>query len=68
MIQKIEKYDIMREETKDAVLEGVVECPGFVYVSVYDPNPVHFLSTSDENLVCNINEKEIYDKATNKKI
>ena len=42
MIQKMEKYDIMREETKDAVLEGVVDCPDLVYFSVYDTNIVLF--------------------------
>ena len=58
----------MREKTKDSVLEGGVECPDIVEFSVYDTKPVHFLSMAAEKLVWNINEKEIYYKATKKKV
>ena len=54
----------MRGETKAAVLEGGVECPNFLAFSVYDTKPVHFLFMTTKKLVWNINEKEIYDKAT----
>ena len=33
-----------------------------------DTNTVHFLSMTAEKLGCNINEKEIYDKVTKKKV
>ena len=39
----------------------------FVAFSVSDTNPVRVLSKAAENLVCNINEKEMYDKSTKKK-
>ena len=62
------KADIMRGKTKDDVSEGDVYCPGIVASSVYDTKPVHFLSMVAEKLVCNINEKDIYDKENNKKV
>ena len=55
----------MKGEKKAAVLEGVVECPDIVAFIVCDTKPVNFLSVVAEKLVWNINEKEIYDKATN---
>ena len=35
---------------------------------MYDTKSVHFLSMAADKLVWNINEKEIYDKATKKKV
>ena len=50
------------------MLEGCVEFPYLVVFSVYETKPVHFLSMADEKLVWNINKKEIYNKATKKKV
>ena len=58
----------MRVKTKAAVLEGGVEFPDLVAFSVYDTNPVNFLSMVAQKLVCNINKKDIYDKATKKNV
>ena len=58
----------MRRETNADVLQGGVECPDPVVFSVYDTKPVIFLSMEFENLVWNINEQDIYDKATKKKV
>ena len=49
------------------MLEGDVECPDLVAFSLYDTNPFYFLYIAADKLVCNINEKEIYDKTTKKK-
>ena len=64
----IKKADIMRGKTKAAALEGDIECLDLVTFSVYGTKPVHFLSMAAEKLMWNINEKEIYYKATKKKI
>ena len=58
----------MRGETVYAVLKGDVECLDLVGFSVYDTNPVHFLSRASEKLVWNINKKDIYDKEDKKKV
>ena len=58
----------MRGKTKAAMLEGDVDCPDLVKFSVYDTNPVHFPPMEADNLVCNINEKEIYYKETKKNV
>ena len=58
----------MGRKKKAAVLEWYIECPDLVAFCVYDTKPVHFLSMADEKMVWNINEKEIYDKATKKKV
>ena len=42
IILKIEKADIMRWKTKDAVLEGYVECSDLVAFNFYFTKPVHF--------------------------
>ena len=57
IIQNREKYNNMRGGTNTCVLEVYVECPDLVVLSVYDTNPVHFLSMSADKLVWNINEK-----------
>ena len=36
--------------------------------SVYDTKPFHFLPMAADNLVWNINGKEIYEKATKKNV
>ena len=40
----------VRGTTKAAVLEGDIECPNLVAVSVYDTKPVHFLTTIVEEI------------------
>ena len=54
------KADIVRGETKAVVLDGGVKCPDLVTFSVYETKTVHFLFMLADNLVCNINKKEIY--------
>ena len=58
----------MRGKTKADVLEGGVDFHDLMVFSVYDTKPVHFLSMVAEKLVWDINEKEIYDNATNKNV
>ena len=58
----------MRGETKAYVLEGGVECPNILAFSVHETKTVYFLSMVDEKLVWNMNEKDIYDKETKKKL
>ena len=58
----------MRGKTNTDVFEGGVEFTYILAFSVYDTKTVNFLSLAAEKLVCNINEKEIYDKATKKKL
>ena len=61
---KDKKAYIIRGKTKVFVLKVDVECPDLVAFIVYATNLVHFLSMAAEKLVWDINEKEIYYKAT----
>ena len=62
------KSDQMWGKAKADVSEGDVECSYLVEFSVYATKPVNFLSIAYEKLVWNINEKDIYNKATKKKV
>ena len=62
------KSDKISRVKSAVLLEGGVECPDRVTFSEYDTKTVEFLSTSAEKLLWNINEKEIYEKATRKNV
>ena len=66
--KKDRKSDIMRGETKAAVLEGGVLCT-FIFWRSFCMTLIGFIfSMAADKLVCKINEKEIYDKSTKKKV
>ena len=63
--QKSRKYQIKVHGTfKAALLEGYSACPNLVACSIYDANPVHYLSMVCDALKLVVMEKPCFDVET----
>ena len=56
----------LRNAVKAGVLKGDQKCPGLVAVSVYDNNPVHFLSMVCDRIDWIIKSQPVYNNTISK--